>query len=630
MNASRARPSSRLWWWLVFGAGALAVIITLAWISLVVLRLESRAQHQEWMRLALWRMDGWLSPLVSAEANRPYFVYLPFYPHERAYTRILNEIEPGDVYTPSPLLTFQSEYFPLHFQINAENQITSPQVPHGNWRDLAESQYALAESIAQKEPLLHHVTGLLGPKNIEACLSATEANLAGIIESESLYWQQSADMPAAPKSEQPAPQQSRSQQWLSKADLQQRMNRNYQQQELDIVQTATGKAISPAQAVDVGLLVPLWFTSQSNNNDSSPVLVFVRRVTIGSNVVHQGVLADWNRLRAGLLEQISDLFPAAALEPVMNPEASDAGSGRMLGTIPVLLDSPVPALASGPWLTPSRAALGMTWIAVLTAIFAAGITLRASIHYGEKRSRFASAVTHELRTPLTTFRMYSEMLAEGMVRDEAQRAVYLNTLKNESGRLATLVENVLSYARLEDGRSQPMLKTTTVQSLMDDIAPVLQRRAAAAGMRVNIDNRAGDAPIVVDTDAVCQIVFNIVENSCKYAGGNGQVAADSNDIDITCDIRDGQLHVLMRDHGPGIEPQYARAIFRPFERGKHKPGDTTPGVGLGLALARGLARQIGGDLVLLDRTSHRSFFGEGILNHQGGAAFVLIVPRRGA
>ena len=78
--------------------------------------------------------------------------------------------------------------------------------------------------------------------------------------------------------------------------------------------------------------------------------------------------------------------------------------------------------------------------------------LRASIAFGERRSRFASAVTHELRTPLTTFRMYSEMLADDMVPDEGQRRVYLATLKEESGRLATLVENVLTYARLEEGR----------------------------------------------------------------------------------------------------------------------------------------------------------------------------------
>ena len=622
MKSARALQPSRHWWWLVFGAGALAVIITLAWISLVVLRLEAKAQHQQWMRLALWRMDGWLGPHLSTEANRPYFVYLPFYPHERAYTRILNEIEPGEVYTPSPLLTFHSEIFTLHFQRNGDGQITSPQVPLGNWRDLAESQYALANTIAVKEPLLHKVAALLGPKNFEACLSASEQNLARLVESDSLAFEPPNDL-LLPQQDLA---QTRSQQW-QKADLQQRMNRNYQQQEVE-VQTATVKGAAPTQGVDVGLLVPLWFSFDESGDDAAPELAFVRRVTIGAHTVYQGVLADWSQLRAALLEQINDLFPTATLKPVLNPEVADAESGRMLGTVPVLLDSPEPTLAAGPWLTASRAALGMTWIAALAAIFAAGLTLRASIHYGEKRSRFASAVTHELRTPLTTFRMYSEMLAEGMVRDDSQRALYLNTLKHESSRLATLVENVLSYARLEEGRSRPALKTVTVQSLLDELAPVLERRAAAAGMTINIDNRAGDSNLVVDTDAIGQVVFNVVENSCKYATGNGQHAPARNTIDLTCDIRDGQLHILMRDYGPGIEPQYARTIFKPFERGRHKPGDTTPGVGLGLALARGLARQMGGDLVLLGHNSHAPTLAHFNLADQNGAAFLLIVPRR--
>ena len=70
----------------------------------------------------------------------------------------------------------------------------------------------------------------------------------------------------------------------------------------------------------------------------------------------------------------------------------------------------------------------------------------------ERRGAFVSAVTHELRTPLTTFRMYAEMLAEGMVPSPEARQKYLETLRREADRLAHLVENVLQYARLERGR----------------------------------------------------------------------------------------------------------------------------------------------------------------------------------
>ncbi len=74
--------------------------------------------------------------------------------------------------------------------------------------------------------------------------------------------------------------------------------------------------------------------------------------------------------------------------------------------------------------------------------------LRGVLALSERRASFVSAVTHELRSPLTTFRMYAEMLAEGMVRDEQQRDRYLSTLRQEADRLSHLVDNVLQYARL--------------------------------------------------------------------------------------------------------------------------------------------------------------------------------------
>src|SRR5690606_23556726 len=91
-------------------------------------------------------------------------------------------------------------------------------------------------------------------------------------------------------------------------------------------------------------------------------------------------------------------------------------------------------------------------IAVLVAVGAIGLVLRASMDLSDRRGRFVSAVTHELRTPLTTFCLYTEMLADGVVAREEARREYLSTLKDESRRLARIVENVLAYARLGEGR----------------------------------------------------------------------------------------------------------------------------------------------------------------------------------
>ena len=84
---------------------------------------------------------------------------------------------------------------------------------------------------------------------------------------------------------------------------------------------------------------------------------------------------------------------------------------------------------------------------------AIGLVLGGALSLSERRGTFVSAVTHELRTPLTTFRLYTEMLDEGMVASGESQRNYMKTLRSEADRLGHLVENVLSFARLERGRA---------------------------------------------------------------------------------------------------------------------------------------------------------------------------------
>ncbi len=685
---------SRRTWWLLFSAGAALVALALVWVTFLVLRLEAEARHEASVRLALWRMDSWLGPRIGREEMRPYFEYLPFYAQQRAYTRLLNEIEPGEVITPSPLLTFENEIFPLHFQVDQFGVVTSPQVPSGNWRDLAEGTAYLAPGWSERrQPALDRVQHLLAPVQLEGCVMQAEDLLARLMGDDRVQYNDSAAMAQlanlgrqvsmeeqaqgqigqtlsvdlqtlAPP--QPPPPQA-VQEWaaggqqraevqnsISKADIARRAQKGgYQQEDTSNAQQAKqpqysqvfiepqkGAEIVSVESVEVGELVPVWLhapqlqqqqariaqtglitqpqtEAASDDRANAPpiedageedgdrarpagdtdlTLVFLRRVRIGEAAVYQGVLCDWPALQIALHDQISDLFPNAALTPVPNPTAALMESGRMLGTVPVTLDAPCPSIAAGPLITPARTTLGLTWLAMIGAIVAAGITLRSSILYGEKRSRFASAVTHELRTPLTTFRMYSEMLAEGMVSDEAQRQTYLQTLQQESGRLSTLVENVLTYARLEEGRSARHVQAMTVADLLARVRDVLHRRAEDAGMELVMrDHTPTETSVSVDADAVGQILFNLADNACKYAGGG---EAKDNRIEIDVHSDNGRLSITVRDHGPGISAEHERAIFRAFDRGAHGPGDTIPGVGLGLALARGLARDMGGELCL--------------------------------
>jgi signal transduction histidine kinase len=176
-------------------------------------------------------------------------------------------------------------------------------------------------------------------------------------------------------------------------------------------------------------------------------LVLARRVDLGSDFRIQGCWLDWTNLRHALLDSIRDLFPEAELEPVTHPPGEP--SARLLASLPVqLLTGSAASTVPAVW-TPLRMALLVAWVGVLIAGLAVALLLRGTLSLSERRAAFVSAVTHELRTPLTTFKLYSEMLAEGMVTDESRRQGYLATLCAEANRLTHLVDNVLAYARLE-------------------------------------------------------------------------------------------------------------------------------------------------------------------------------------
>jgi signal transduction histidine kinase len=358
-----------------------------------------------------------------------------------------------------------------------------------------------------------------------------------------------------------------------------------------------------------GPLVALWVRREGREPD----LVFVRRAASapGAFVPEPSELrmfvADWPALRQGLLEQIGADVPGATLRPASG-DLKEAGRGFVLASAPIALDAPRPRPERITGVTPTRGTLVVAWSSLTFAFVAVGIALRRTVDLSDRRSRFASSVTHELRTPLTTFRLYSEMLADGMVSEPAKRQEYLDTLKSESSRLATLVENVLAYARVEEGRMPVRRERIAVADLLLRTQPVLERRAADASMTLSV--AAGDAAAsVVDVDpaVVGQVLFNLVDNACKYARDAAQRT-----IELTATARDGHVDLRVRDHGPGLAPDRARAAFTPFERAGRPAGDTVPGIGLGLALSRALARDLGGDL--------------DVERSDGGASFVLTLP----
>lgn len=363
---------------------------------------------------------------------------------------------------------------------------------------------------------------------------------------------------------------------------------------LNLTSANKGKDSAPQPTIRTSRMVPLWIGQE---------LFLVRRVLVGSDQVIQGCWLDWNVMRGELLKVVGDLLPSASLEAV----PSDSAEGpRVLASLPVRLNPGLlTAGVSTESLSPLSWSLLLAWSALAIAVIAIGLVGQGTIALSERRAVFVSAVTHELRTPLTTFRMYSEMLAEDMIGDEATRRSYCRTLHHEADRLSHLVENVLAYAKLERGGPGERRVTLSLGELLRIVTERVTNRATQANFELesSLDENLREKMIHTDPGAVEQIVFNLIDNSCKYAAS----AADRR-LYLEMQInRDEQLEITVRDHGPGIPAAERSQLFQPFRKSAARAAVSAPGVGLGLALCRRLARAMDGDLRLASSASGTCF-----------------------
>jgi signal transduction histidine kinase len=571
-------------WWIAYALGAALTLGAMSRVSAHLVELQRReltagleVRRSDRLRIALWRMDSWLTPLLAQEAARPWYEYRAFYePLEGQYTAMLQEVPEGALLVRSPLLGFHSEYLPLHFQIEADQTLTSPQAPAGNYRDLAEATALPGAQIDANLAQLRQIEGCVDalPEWSVQLDASFPANGALQIEEERLDWAKRQRAVDPVKLKQQAESRNR-----------------------------LGEAVA---AVEVGPLQPLWLPRPGRPDEH--MLVYLRVVRGAGAEFHQGFSVNWEALCAAMLAEVDDLLPGVTLEPVLDP-AQGEDFGMRLAAAPARLAPPPPDAPPSAWRA-AAPVLATTWAAMLAALAVGALALRASVRWGEKRQRFAAAVTHELRTPLTTFRMYSEMLAQGMVRDETQRQEYLHTLERESARLSRVVENVLGYARVEDGRATLRREVQSVSELLAGITPPASERCRDSGMQWIVeDGGLGAATVETDADAVSLILFNLVDNACKYGRG-----ATDQRVLLRADTHGRLLRFAVEDFGPGLSSAQRESIFRPFDRGGRGSDDPSPGIGLGLALARSLARDLGGDLVLERKDGP-------------GARFVLTLPR---
>ncbi len=218
----------------------------------------------------------------------------------------------------------------------------------------------------------------------------------------------------------------------------------------------------------------------------------------------------------------------------------------------------------------------------------------------EHERQFLMRISHELRTPLTAVRGNVEMLLDGILQTDVERAAAYAILAEETGRLSRLIEDLLTLQKLDAGRFELEWGRLDLAAIVQHAVELHRPAAAARGIEPTIA-RLDPVEIVGDGDRIVQILSNLMANAVAWAPPGGTIRVSSQ-------VSGDAVLVEVADSGPGVPRDKRTQVMSPFF------SERAQGTGLGLAIAHELATRMGGDLRVADAP-------------EGGALFTLVLPR---
>ncbi|HTK53307.1 MAG TPA: ATP-binding protein [Gemmatimonadaceae bacterium] len=223
------------------------------------------------------------------------------------------------------------------------------------------------------------------------------------------------------------------------------------------------------------------------------------------------------------------------------------------------------------------------------------------------KSRFLATMSHELRTPLNAIVGYVELLEIGVQGPltQAQRDA-LARIRRSGATLHRLIEDVLSFARLEAGKLEYRYEEVVLDEFVAALEGFIAPRLVQKHLEYHFDPSGANVAVSMDRDKVEQILLNLLSNAVKFT--------DEGCIEVRAHLDDEMFRIDVSDTGRGVREEFIDTIFQPFVQADRSLSRTIEGTGLGLSISRELARAMGGDVTV------ESVAGE-------GSTFTLRLPR---
>jgi signal transduction histidine kinase len=241
--------------------------------------------------------------------------------------------------------------------------------------------------------------------------------------------------------------------------------------------------------------------------------------------------------------------------------------------------------------------------AALIGLLAAWRAFHRQLRLAEMKSNFVSSVSHELRAPIASVRLMAESLERGKVHEPEKQNEYFHFIVQECRRLSSLIENVLDFSRIEQGRKQYEFEPTDLLALTRETVKLMEPYAEEKGVRLEFDAKPGiqsaapgpgekgDLEVEIDGRAMQQALVNLIDNAIKHSPKGSPVK-------IGIESEADWTRLWVEDTGPGIPPAEQEKIFERFYRLGSELRRETQGVGIGLSIVRHIVEAHGGKVTV--------------------------------
>lgn len=272
------------------------------------------------------------------------------------------------------------------------------------------------------------------------------------------------------------------------------------------------------------------------------------------------------------------------------------------------------------------ALIGASALAALVGFLAAYRAFRRQLHLSEMKSNFVSSVSHELRAPIASVRLMAEGLERGKIQDAQKQYEYFRFITQECRRLSSLIENVLDFSRIEQGRKQYEMESTDLVALTTQTVKLMETYAAEQQVSITLAIQGNPKPLELDCKAMQQALINLIDNAIKHSPRGARVEVgvefeEDNEISESSPASNPphatrsthRVQLRVEDQGEGIPASEHEKIFERFYRVGSELRRQTQGVGIGLSIVKHIVEAHGGKVIV------RSAPGE-------GSRFTILLP----